>query len=163
MRRVSAPLDPRDSGPAGRGSQKVSEAAERARNQLRKEFEQLRSDIAEHQAAERSAREAAGGSRIGRKARASFAAFALTAAVAAAAANFALNGNQSSKQSGVSVPPASPEPEPNVISATPGGPQASSPPLLAAIPPSLLIDALGSGGAVAGGAAPGAASPFPGT
>jgi hypothetical protein len=48
MRRVSdEPLDPPDLSPSGPGSREISAAAERAREQLREEFEQLRVEIEE--------------------------------------------------------------------------------------------------------------------
>jgi hypothetical protein len=126
--------------PTGRGSAEISEAAERARRQLREDFEQLRAEIEEERAAESGAPSAPAG-RLRGKARLSFAAFAVTAAVAAAAANFALNGGRSSKESGVSVPPATSQPEPGAIAAAGGSPQSSSG-LLATVPQGLTIGAL---------------------
>src|SRR5262245_7609752 len=158
MRLASEPLDPRDPSPTGRGSSEITEAAERARKQLREDFEHLRAEIEEQRAAETPAGDSAGGTRFRGKARATFAAFALTAAVAAAAANFALNGGRTSKESDVSAPSASPEPEGGGITADRGSPKTAFP-LLASIPPSLLIEGLGSSG---GGGLPGAASPVGG-
>src|SRR6185295_7922014 len=114
MRLVSEPVD------------EISSAAERAREHLREDFEQLRAEIeGDVEESPGGSSPAGGGSR--NKAWASFAAFALAAAVAAAAANFALNGGRTSKDGSVSVPPSSSQPEPGAITAAAGSPRVSSP------------------------------------
>ena len=132
----------------------ISTAAERAREHLREDFEQLRAEIeGEVEESPGGSSPAGGGNR--NKAWASFAAFALAAAVAAAAANFGLNGGRTSKDGSVSLPPSSSQPEPGAITAAAGSPRVSSP-LLAAVAPALQFEVFGSKGAL-----PGAPSPFP--
>jgi hypothetical protein len=106
MRRVSPPRDPRDPTPLDSSSPEISDAAERARQLLREEFQELRTDI---EALSGGDGRFGGGFRG--KARASLAVLALTAAVAAAAVNFALNDERSPKDGSVSVPPPSGEPD----------------------------------------------------
>src|SRR6476469_4093441 len=155
MGRVSAPLDPRDPFSGGSGSEEISAAADRARKQLREDFEQLRTEIGEH-----PAEEAGGGGQPPRpglrnKARATVAALALTAAVATAATNFALNGGRSPKDGGVSAPQPSPEGEAGGITASVGGAETRGPQSRAELPfplsgPGLRLGALTSSGGNSG-------------
>ena len=126
---MNEPVDPRDPSPPGPGSREISAAAERAREQLREEFEQLRVEIEGLNAEDEASGADGPPSRAGfrGRARASLAVLALTAAVAAAAANFALNGGRTPKDGSVSVPPPSREPEPGVITADSGSAETAFP------------------------------------
>jgi hypothetical protein len=138
---VSEPLQPSD--PSASGSRNVSSAAQRAREQLREEFEQLRVDIGALGIEESGDVGSPAGSGFGRV-RASLAVLALTAAVAAAAANFALNGGKTQKNGSVSLgPPSNEPPEPGVLAAGLGGAENSFP-VLSLIAPGLRTDILGS-------------------
>jgi hypothetical protein len=125
------------------GSREISAAAERAREQLREEFEQLRVEIEELDAEESSGDGRPFGAGFRGRARASLAVLALTTAVAAAAANFALNGGRTPKDGGASVPQTSSEPEPGVVAAERGSTETAFP-ALSLIAPGLQTDALGS-------------------
>jgi hypothetical protein len=151
MPSVSEPLHPRS--PSGSGSPKISASADRAREQLREEFGQLRAEIGglspEQSGAEGS------GSGFGRV-RGSLAVLALSAAVAAAVANFALHGGRTSKSgnvSGVSGAPPLPEPGPALITADLASPHDSFP-VLALIAPGLRTETLGPNGGLQGAGAP---------
>ena len=157
MRRVSdEPLDPSGLSPSGPGSREISAAAERAREQLREEFEQLRAEIEELDAEESSGEGPPFGAGFRGRARASLAVLALTTAVAAAAANFALNGGRTPKEGGASVPQTSGEPEPGVVTADRGNAETAFP-ALSLIPPGLQIGTLVSNAGI-----PSAGSPFTG-
>jgi hypothetical protein len=148
MRRMGEPPDPRDPSPSEPGSGEVSAAAQRAREQVREEFEGLRAEIEDLHAEDGGdGPPVAGG--FGDRARASAAVLALTAAIAAAAANFALNGGRTPTDGSVSIPPTSGEPEPGVITADRGSAEAPFP-LLSLIAPGLQIDTLGSNAAPPG-------------
>jgi hypothetical protein len=138
---VSEPLHP--GGPSSSGSQNISAAAQRAREQLREEFEQLRVDIGGLGTEQGGDDGPPPGTGFGRV-RASLAVLALSAAVAAAAANFALNGGKTAKSGSVSLgPPSHEPPESGAIAAGLGGPESSFP-VLSLIAPGLRTDTLGS-------------------
>jgi hypothetical protein len=135
MRRVSAPHDPRDPS----NSPEISAAADRARERLREEFEQLRAGIEEMRAKQSSGDGGPSlfGDGLQGRVLASLAVLMLTAAVALAIVNFTFHQGRSLKDGIVRVPPKPHDPQPGVKITPDGGPAEARPPLLSLVAPGL--------------------------
>src|SRR6478672_994711 len=157
MGRVSEPLDPFR---GGGGSEEISAAADRARKQLREDFEQLREEIGEPPGEDAGGGGQPPGPGLRGKARATVAALALTAAVATAATNFALNGGRSSKDGGVSAPQPLPEGEAGGITAAVGSAETQGPLGRAQLPSPLIGPGLRLGALTSSGGNSGTVPPF---
>ncbi len=133
---MSPPRD-RPDPPSGGGKQEISAAAERGRDRVRKQFQELRVEIEELQAQEGGGDDRVAGG-FWTAARTSAALLALSAAIAAAAVNFGLNGARSPKEGSITVPPRPGQPQPGVIGV--GGESSATPPtFLSRIAPGLQI------------------------